>query len=417
MRVAYVCADFGIPLRGFKGASVHVREMVAALREHGHEVRLVSPNAGEGNPLPDGAELLEVASPPWLKKTRRLIGRAVGEAWPRLPKEAEELIFNGPLYRRALVELDRFAPDVVYERYSLFNLAGLALARRLRVPHLLEVNAPLRLERARTRGLALERAARAVERVLFGHSDGLFVVSRALRDYALERGADRARLFVLPNGVDTRRFRPGASVGAVRARLGIPGGAPVVGFAGSLKPWHGTDLLLEAFAAARRRHHEARLLIVGDGPEAEPLRSQARRLGLDGAALFTGAVPHDDVPELLAAMDIAVAPYRRVPDFYFSPLKLYEYMAAGLPTIASDAGDIAEVVREGENGLLVEPDDPAALGATLLRLLDDAPLRVRLGQAARHDAEGRDWGRNAAQVIRYATDRAGRTSVEPRRDP
>jgi glycosyltransferase involved in cell wall biosynthesis len=405
MRVAYLCADFGIPLRGFKGASVHVREMVAALQKRGHEVLLASPNPGEGNPLPDGAELLEITPPPWMRKTRRLLDRALGEKWPRLPKETEELLFNGRLYRHALGELVRFAPDVIYERYSLFNLAGLALARRLGVPHLIEINAPLRLERARTRGLALDRAARAVERILFGHSDGLFVVSRALRDYALERGADPARVFVLPNGVDTRRFRPGESRAAVRARLGFRVGAPVIGFAGSLKPWHGTDLLLEAFAAARRIYRDARLLIIGDGPEAEPLRSQARRLGLDGAALFTGAVPHGDVPELLGAMDVAVAPYRRVPEFYFSPLKLYEYMAAGLPTIASDAGDIAEVVRDGENGLLVEPDDPAALGATLLRLLGDAALRARLGRAARLQAEGRDWSHNAARVISYAAQR------------
>jgi glycosyltransferase involved in cell wall biosynthesis len=400
MRVAYLCADFGIPLRGFKGASVHVREMVAALREQGHEVLLISPNAGEGNPLPDGAELLEVASPRWVKTIRRSLGRALGERWPRLPKEAEELLFNGPLYRRALAALERFAPDVIYERYSLFSIAGLFLARRLRVPHLLEINAPLRLERARTHGLALERAAGAVERLVFGHSDGLFVVSRALADYVLERGADGARVFVLPNGVDTRRFRPLAS--PARARLGIPACAPVIGFAGSLKPWHGTDLLLEAFAAARRSHGDARLIIIGDGPEAESLRSQALRLGLHGAALFTGAVPHGEVPELLGAMDIAVAPYRRVPEFYFSPLKLYEYMAAGLPTVASDAGDIAEVVRDGENGLLVEPEDPSALGATLLRLLDDAALRARLGLAARRAAEGHDWSHNAARVIRYA---------------
>jgi glycosyltransferase involved in cell wall biosynthesis len=404
VRVAYLCADFGIPLRGFKGASVHVREMVAALRERGHEVLLVSPNPGEGNPLPDGAELLAIASSPWMRKTRRLLDRALGEKWPRLPKETEELLFNAELYRRALAALDRFAPDVIYERYSLFNLAGLALARRLRVPHLLEINAPLRLERARTRGLALDPLARAVERILFARSDGLFVVSRALRDYALERGANPARLFVLPNGVDTRRFKPGASRAAVRARLGIPAGAPVIGFAGSLKPWHGTDLLLVAFAAAQRIYRRARVLIIGDGPEAERLRAQASCLGLEGMALFTGAVPHHEMPELLGAMDVAVAPYRRVPEFYFSPLKLYEYMAAGLPTIASDAGDIAEVVRDGESGLLVEPDDPAPLAAALVRLLGDATLRARLGRAARRDAEGRDWSHNAARVMSYAND-------------
>jgi glycosyltransferase involved in cell wall biosynthesis len=313
-------------------------------------------------------------------------------------------------------------PDAVYERYSLFNLAGLALARRLGVPHLLEVNAPLRLERARTKGLALDAVARLVERRLFGASDAVLPVSTALRHYVLKHGACPARTLVLPNAVDTRRFAPGARRQATgnrtapglspvayrlspdtRARLGLATDAFVIGFAGSLKLWHGTDVLLDAFAGMKDHVPGARLLIVGEGPHGDALRTRAAGLGIGRDVIFTGKVSYDTMPELLAAMDVGVAPYVHLPDFYFSPLKLYEYMASGLAVVASDAGDIAALVRDGQTGLVCPPSDVAALCSALLRLAHDASLRAQLGAAARREAERHTWGDNARIVARLAT--------------
>src|SRR5919204_18998 len=400
MKIAYLCADFGIPIQGYKGASVHVREMVAALKAHGHDVRVFVPTLGEGNAV---AAPVHHIGPHGLPETCARLVRSVSQRHPRLDKEVRELAYNCTFYRRLLAQCRLWRPDAVYERYSLYSLAGLALARRLRVPHLLEVNAPLRIERARTKGLALDPLAGLVERRLFGASDALLTVSTALQRYVLAHGARLARTLVLPNAVDTVRFQPQADGAAARARLGLAPDSVVVGFAGSLKPWHGTDTLLDAFATVHEAVPAARLLIVGEGPQGKVLHERAAHLGLDTTVVFTGKVAHDAMPGILAAMDVGVAPYREVDAFYFSPLKLYEYMAAGLAVVASDAGEIATLVRDGQTGLLCPPGNATELAATLLRLVREPGLRARLGAAARVEAERHTWQENARTVAALAT--------------
>jgi glycosyltransferase involved in cell wall biosynthesis len=301
-----------------------------------------------------------------------------------------------------LASLTPWAPDVVYERYSLLNLAGLAIARKLGVPHLLEVNAPLRLERRRTIGLAFERVATFVERQLFARTDAIFTVSTTLGGYVLSRGASPEKVIVAANGVDVGHFRPGVGRDEVRSALGFDARHFVIGFAGSLKPWHGVDTLLDAFEMLRATNN-ARLLIVGDGPCGEELRRRVHGMGLNHDVTFTGAVTHAAMPGILAAMDVGVAPYQTVPDFYFSPLKIYEYMAAGLPVVASDAAEIRTVIDEGVSGFLCRPEDVAALAFRLLALASDPDLATRLGSAARTKAEQHTWSANARIIAHVAS--------------
>src|SRR5262249_29411154 len=139
----------------------------------------------------------------------------------------------------------------------------------------------------------------------------------------------------------------------------------------------------EAFAQLVANHTGARLLIVGDGPERGSLADRSTDLGLVDEVVFTGAVSPSEVPAFLASMDVALAPYPNLARFYFSPLKVYEYMAAGLPVVASCIGQLEELIEPGVNGLLVPPGDAKALQAALQTLRTDAGLCRRLGDAAR----------------------------------
>ena len=360
-RIAYVCTDPGVPVFGSKGASAHVQAVVRVLVDRGIEVHLVA--ARTGGPTPGGLESVVV------------------HELPRAPKG------NPPERERAAQAadahvadvLDALAPlDLVYERYALWGRTGTAWARRTGTPSVLEVNAPLVDEQATHRTLVDRKAAEDVASAAVSAADVVVCVSDEVARWARSRSARPARVHVVPNGVDVDRVVPS----------GRPPTAPdeplTIGFVGTLKPWHGVERLLEALAVlAQREPTPYRLLLVGDGPEAGALRAQAERLGVKSLVELTGAVEPDAVPPLLHRMDVAVAPYPPIEDFYFSPLKVYEYLAAGLPVIASRVGQLPAVLEEGRLGVLVEPGDVDALAAAVAALRAEPARRAELGGAAR----------------------------------
>lgn len=274
---------------------------------------------------------------------------------PRPPKgdlalrERQCLAANDDL-RRALAAAGNF--DLIYERYSLWSHAGMEYARDCAVPGVLEVNAPLIEEQATYRGLTDRAGAERVAERAFGAAKVIAAVSRPLADFLEQHPAAHGRVHVVPNGTDPARFPPGLAPSC-------PGGpgAFTIGFLGHLKPWHGLPVLIETFATIHAAHPETRLLIVGDGPEREALTQTLATRGVLAAVHFAGHVAMDEVPGLLASMDVAVAPYPPLDHFYFSPLKLFEYMAAGLPIVASRIGQLEELIDDGVTGLLCQPGD------------------------------------------------------------
>src|SRR5258708_7592798 len=246
------------------------------------------------------------------------------------------------------------------------------------LPGLLEVNALLIEEQAQYRVLVDRSAAeRAADRV-FGAARFLLAVSDEVAEYASGFPSAHGKVRIMPNGVNPERFPEN-----IEPSLPAPEGMFTVGFLGTLKAWHGLSFLIEAFAKFHGRYPNSRCLIIGDGPERDKLASQIAALDLPGAVHLTGAVPAEKVPGLLASMDVAVAPYPQLSRFYFSPLKVYEYMAAGRAVVASRIGQLEKLIETEVNGLLVPPGDSSALVVSFERLLSDADLRSRMGCAAR----------------------------------
>src|SRR5207245_10349797 len=152
------------------------------------------------------------------------------------------------------------------------------------------------------------------------------------------------------------------------------------------------------------RHATLHLLATGDGPQRGGLEPDLRERGIGRRAVFTGSVPHEDVADLIRQLDVALAPYPQLEHaFYFSPLKMFEYMACGVAVVAAAVGQIAEVIRDGETGLLYPAGDSSALLAACERLLSDPTLRSRLGDAAAKEIHGRySWDQNAERVVDLA---------------
>ena len=388
MRICYVCADPGVALSRNNGSARHLRSVVRALVDGGHEVELLASRLENAEEL--GVPVHPIPAPQMVPDLLYEAGDC--SAPERTIARALRHILLNPAVERALEQrLAVRRPDFVYERYSPFSAAGGWTCRRRRVPHILEVNAPLAWEGARHRGQALPEAAGMLERAAFEATSRIIAVSDELREQLVEGGVERSRIQVVPNGVEAEVFTPEGPV-----RRPCSDGSMVVGFAGSLKPWHGLEFLIDAFRdlSSDPRFH---LLVVGDGPMAGPLEELGAEL--PGRVTLTGTVPLEDVPLYLRAMDVAVAPYPALERFYFSPLKVLEYMACGCAVVASRIGQLKSLVRHGETGWLVPPGASSEISVAIRRLAADANLRRALGtQAAARVRDEHSWQRRIESI-------------------
>ncbi|MCM3697621.1 glycosyltransferase family 4 protein [Microbacterium oleivorans] len=376
MRIAYVCVDPGIPVFGTKGASVHVQEIVRAFRARGDEVTLYCTRRGDHVP----GDLADVP----------VVEIAVGKGEPA---ERERSVAEASRQLAARIVTD--GCDLVYERFSLFSRVGAVVAGATGAAFVLEVNAPLIEEQKQHRDLIDETGAVAAAHDALATADVVACVSEPVAAWAAAHGA--CSPLVVPNGVNTARIRPRdrGSDGPLR-----------IGFVGTLKPWHGVEVLIDAVASLDER---ATLTLVGDGPEGPALLARAAERGV--AVHPTGALRPADVPAALAALDVGVAPYPPGAG-YFSPLKVYEYLAAGLAVVASAIGQVPAIIDHGRTGLLVEPGSADALAAALARLADDRGLTGRLSAEGRADAVAHhDWTRVLDRILTALPDRTPHEEV------
>jgi glycosyltransferase involved in cell wall biosynthesis len=358
MRILYVALDQKVP--GTLGGSVHVQEVATGLAALGHEVHVA---VTQGGPWPEASVTWHAMPPPFGVQALR---------WTR----------TSAVTRLAT----RVDASVIIERYYNFGGEGVFAARRLGLPAVLEVNSPVidypGSSKSRIDHLLLVQPLRRWRDRICRHVD-LFVtpLSSILPDWI-----DRRRVLEVEWGADTTAFHP------------PPNGTPpfprdpsqlLCVFAGAFRSWHGVAHLTSALArlhAAGDRRFSA--ILIGDGPERAAVERDVR--GVSGVT-FTGAVPHADLPRYLAAADIGVAPFDPLRHqalqlgFYWSPLKVFEYMASGLPVVAPRLPRLSRLIEHGREGWLYDPDDPRGLDKALVTLAD-ATLRARLGAAARDRA-------------------------------
>jgi glycosyltransferase involved in cell wall biosynthesis len=158
---------------------------------------------------------------------------------------------------------------------------------------------------------------------------------------------------------------------------------------GGFYPWHDLSLLLESFALILQLRTDARLVLVGDGQTRSSVEDMVTKAGMQHAVIMTGAIAHSQVPEVLSIADVAVVPSAPVPASLGgtgTPLKLFEYMAAGKAIVATAHVEATEVIRDGYNGLLVDAGDVNKFAEATLKLINDPQERVRLGRNAREQA-------------------------------
>lgn len=324
---------------------------------------------------------------------------------------------GGPVGLRELREVARLAeaiervaqdwrPDVLHAHSpALCGLAALRAGRKLGIPVVYEIRAfweDAAVGNGTGRaGSVKYRLTRAMENRVVSEADAVFTICNGLRDDLITRGFDGGRIGISPNGVDLSLFGdPPARDDTLAAELGIPAGAPVIGFIGSFYDYEGLDDLIAAMPRLRQRHSDARLLLVGGGPMDAALRAQAAASPAADAIVFTGRVSHSEVERYYSLIDILAYPRKasRLTDLV-TPLKPLEAMAQGRIVAASDVGGHRELIDDGETGTLFAPDNPAACADALAYLIDARDgWECQRKRARAIVAERHDWARN---VHRY----------------
>jgi glycosyltransferase involved in cell wall biosynthesis len=321
--------------------------------------------------------------------------------YPELPT-----LVNNRAFAAAAADI-RDPLSLVYQRYSLNNFTGAALAAGRRLPFVLEYNGS-EIWMSRHWGYPLEHEALSerIEMLNLAAADVIVVVSSVMADELSARGVGRERILVNPNGVEPEVYSPAVDGGPLRERLGFDG-RTVIGFIGTFGPWHGAEVLAEAFgrliAADPALRRDVRLLMIGDGARMPDVRAAIARHGIDDLVTLTGIVPQADGPRYLAACDILASPHVPNADgspFFGSPTKLFEYMAMGKGIVASELDQIGEILEHGRAAVMVTPGDADALAAGLRALVHDPERRAALGREARRLAvERHSWRSHAARIV------------------
>ncbi|MCR4439434.1 MAG: glycosyltransferase family 4 protein [bacterium] len=398
MRILYL--NYLYDLKGCSlGSAVKPMELFRAMDAMGHRVLMCwmkkQPSMPGGGPLTTKARLKK-----WLR---------------RYLADVKQLLLNVPYLLRALRHAQRFRPDLIVSRLERGLFCDLVLARLKGLPFVVEGDCPGVYEAAQFQKdyIQYRLLSRFIEWLNVRQADAVIVVSEQLRSYFARSGVSPARLHVVSNGADPQSFSPQVSGARVRQRYALTGES-VVGFIGSFSTWHGIENLAELMSRLQARAPAVKFLLVGTGGRWKGwLERYVAEHGLAGSVIFAGYVDYQEMPEYLAAMDVVVAPYPQLPFFYYSPVKIYEYMAAGKPVVSTAIGQIAEVIQDGVTGFLCPPDELDCLVQKIALLVGNPLLRRRMGQAARqaileqhtwmHKAQA--WAKVCAQIAEGARGR------------
>jgi glycosyltransferase involved in cell wall biosynthesis len=361
------------------GQSTHIEEMIRALRLIGCQVEEAAPSVVDSSQTGGSAG--------WVGKLKLYL--------PRGLYELAELGYSIVAYRRLSRKLRTSRPHGIYERYNLYLLAGAWAKKRHRLPLILEVNAPMALERRQYGGLSWPRLADWAERYVWLRADIVLPVSRVLADHIIAQGVPAERVVVLHNGVDESHYENLITTEEAKQALGLHGKL-VIGFTGFVREWDRLDRIV-TWLASQSDATNAHLLVVGDGPARTEIEACAARLNVSDRVSFTGVVPRERVPALAMAFDIALQT-ALVP--YASPLCLFEYLALGKAVVAPDQPNHHEILEDQVDSILYATDSDQGIEKALDALVSDAQLRERIASRAREviGLKHLTWRENAQTV-------------------
>lgn len=388
MKIAYLKTSFLFGLKA-GGSLTHMEGFADAITNLGNKLFFISPDKLPG--------INTTKTPIYLIKFR----------FPqKLLRIGGALAYNFRYFFRALKILKSEKPDFLYQRYTMFNFSGILLSNKLGTPIIIELNSFSALIAKNAGNFFLYPIARLIEKWVILKADKVVVVSNALRDALVDMGISSDKIILNPNGVNPQIFRPDICGDDIRIRYNIDKNKIVVGFVSTFTYWHGTLILMKVIERAVKENHQLHFFLIGKGDLFDVVKNIIRRKKLWEHVTLVGEVSHKEIPKYLATCEILVSPHIPIKGFkrfFGSPTKLFEYMAMGKGIVASNLGQIGEVLKHNHNALLTEPQNIEQIVRCILKLANDRDLRNRLGRQAREDiVRNYTWQRNAERVIAVA---------------
>jgi glycosyltransferase involved in cell wall biosynthesis len=374
-----------------EGPSIHINSTIKAFQDSGCEVIAF---VGSGN-----KKIVNRVGPSHLPPFARYVRKTL--------IDFAELVYS--LFQFIRINWQISKPDLIYERYSLFSWTGLALKRKWKIPHYVEFNDPGIEIRNKYFGRSmLEPVSNLIFNRLVFETEAVIAVSRTIASKLISRGVSEKKIHIVPNGVSPDSFDADkCDSNMVRKKYDLQN-ALVIGFVGGLTPWHGVNYLVEAAKYILAEQSESKFLIVGGAENSvSELKKMANMNGVLDRFICTGWIKHEDIASHLAAMDIVVAPYAPMEStsIYFSPLKVFEYMAMGKPVVASRIDQLSEIFDDGNEIILFEPGNVKELTGAILKLASNPILRHELGSNARKKVlETYTWEKAIGKILSIYSD-------------
>ncbi len=395
MKICYIALAEPVPWT--RGSSTHIFELSRNLVKLGNEVHVITRYP------PNQIDKLS---------STQLIDGVIIHRIPTLRKRTLFLITR-PILALTLASsiIVKYNIDIIYERYSIPGGVGAILKTLTKKPLILEVNAPEIESYVETglicKGSLLEKSLLKWRKIQFNLADKIITTSNQIISNTLFK----SKVSILPYGANIELFNPNMDSKVMREKYNL-GKSPVIIFTGTFHIWHGLQDLIKAVPLVLRSFPNSKFLIVGDGPQFNQISKLTKSLNISQSVILTGGLPYSDIPHLLAAADIAVAPYNdayypilKKFGFWWSPLKLFEYMAAAKPIVTTRLGNIEQIILHGKTGLLVHPGNIDELSKAIITLLSNRELRTKLGREARNVAQEKySWNSHAKRIVSFCKD-------------
>jgi len=383
MKILYVVGNPGLRIDNsvYTGSTSHIVNLIEAYRKLGHMV--VPIIAGQGT--------RESQAKLSFSNQKYILPLSIAS----MVRDGYKIYYNYNFLSSYKSFFKREIPDFIYERYSYFFWASSTIARDLKIPHILEINAPIEA-RSRFGPAHFSFLASLIQRKVEKCTNAIITISGVMRDYLVKRGVPSRKIHVLPNGVDTELFDSSSAFQDIRNKYSLRGKI-VIGFVGSMHKHHGVELLIRLAQDLIRERKELHFLVVGRFRDRRQFEENLKGRGVSEHFTLTGGIPFEAVPAHIAAMDICVMPNS---NWNGSPIKIFEYGAMGKPVIAPRTAPVQEVIEDGKNGILINPGDAEDLKEKILILVNDSKLRKELGsKIMEHIRKHHTWKRNAERVI------------------